>query len=269
MRTCSVFFGVAVAAGLSLAGPAFALDPQSINTNTFTSPQAALQEGLQLYRQGHKQSAFDALNFAAEKGDPVAQWQAAKMLGEGDGIKRDDYKAFEMLSDLADAHAEDSPGEPSSRLVSRAFVKLGKYYQSGIPNSEVKADPDRARQMYNHAATIYGDSDAQYDLARMYYDGEGGERDAVQAARWSKLSADKGNIDAQALLGHLLFEGDEGIDRQPVLGLMYLTIASERARPTDRWIFEMQEEAVSVATENERRTAMALADDWFAKSKKN
>jgi TPR repeat protein len=91
----------------------------------------------------------------------------------------------------------------------------------------------------------------------------------VQAARWSKLSADKGNIDAQALLGHLLFEGDDGIDRQPVLGLMYLTIASERARPTDRWIFDMQEEAVSVATENERRTAMALADDWLAKSKKN
>src|SRR6516165_8914207 len=98
MRTCKAFLGVAVVAALGFAGPAFALDPQSINTNTFTSPQAALQEGLQLYRQGHKQSAFDALNFAAEKGDPVAQWQAAKMLGEGDGIKRDDYKAFEMLS---------------------------------------------------------------------------------------------------------------------------------------------------------------------------
>jgi TPR repeat protein len=267
MRTCNAFCGVALGALLCFAGHAFALDPKSINPNT--SPQEALQEGLELYKQGQKQSAFDALSFAAEKGDPVAQWQTAKMLAEGDGVKRDDYKAFEMLSDLADAHADDSPGEPSSRLVSRAFVELGRYYQSGIPNSEVRPDPDRARQIYSHAALIYGDPDAQYSLARMYYAGEGGERDAVQAARWSKLAADKGNVDAQALLGHLLFEGDDGIERQPVLGLMYLTIASQRARPGENWILDMQESAVSVATENERRTAMALADDWLAKSKKN
>ena len=267
MRICNASLGLALAAMLGFAGHAFALDPKSMNPNA--SPQEALQEGLDLYKKGQKQSAFEILNFAAEKGDPVAQWQAAKMLAEGDGVKRDDYKAFEILSDLADAHADDNPGEPSARLVSRAFVQLGKYYQAGIPNSEVKPDPDRARQIYSHAALIYGDADAQYHLARMYYAGEGGERDAVQAARWSKLSADKGNIEAQALLGHLLFEGDEGIDRQPVLGLMYLTIASERARPSDRWILDMQELAVSVATENERRTAMALADGWLAKSKKN
>ena len=98
----------------------------------------------------------------------------------------------------------------------------------------------------------------------MYYAGEGGERDPVQAARWAKLAADKGNVGAQALLGHLLFEGD-GVPRQPVLGLMYLTLARERAKPTDGWIFSAQEEAVSVATETERRTAMALADDWMKK----
>jgi hypothetical protein len=267
MRTCNAFHGVALVALLGFAGHAFALDPKSINPDT--SPQEALQQGLELYKQGNKQSAFDVLNYAAGKGNAVAQWQTAKMLAEGDGVKQDDYKAFEMLSDLADAHADDNPGEPSSRLVSRAFVRLGKYYQTGIPNTEVKPDPDRARQIYGHAASLYGDADAQYNLARMYYVGEGGDRDAVQAARWSKLSADKGNIEAQALLGHLLFEGDDGIERDPVLGLAYLTLASEHARPADRWIFDMQESAVSVATENQRRTAMALADSWLDKSKKN
>jgi TPR repeat protein len=105
----------------------------------------------------------------------------------------------------------------------------------------------------------------------MYFTGEGGERDPVQAARWSKLAADKGNVAAQALLGHLLFEGDDGIARQPVLGLMYLSVARERAKPAQAWIFDMQEQAVSVATEDERRTAMALADDWITKygKKKN
>ncbi len=263
MRISEVYRGVALVAVLGFAGQALAFDVKSLNADS--SPQEALQGGLELYRQGDKTTAFEALNFAAEKGDPIAQWQTAKMLAEGDGVKQDDYKAFELFSEIADAHADDSPGDPSSRFVSKAFVALGDYYQRGIPNTDVKADPTRARQIYSHAASIFGDADAQYSLARMYFTGEGGERDPVQAARWSKLSADKGNVAAQALLGHLLFEGDEGLARQPVLGLMYLSVARERAKPADAWIFEMQEQAVSVATENERRTAMALADDWLAR----
>src|SRR5258708_5320025 len=125
MRICNASFGVALAVVFGLAGHAFALDPKAINPNT--SPQEALQEGLELYKQGQKQSAFEILNFAAEKGDPVAQWQAAKMLAEGDGVKRDDFKAFEILSDPADAHAGDSPGEPSARLVPRALSHVALY----------------------------------------------------------------------------------------------------------------------------------------------
>ena len=101
----------------------------------------------------------------------------------------------------------------------------------------------------------------------MYYNGEGGERDPVQAARWANLAADKGNVGGQALLGHILFEGD-GVERQSVFGLKYLTIARERAKPADTWIFDMQERALSIATETERRTAMALADDWLETNKK-
>ena len=80
MRICNAYHGIALVGMLAFAGHAFALDPKSINANT--SPQEALQEGLDLYKQGQKQSAFDALNFAAEKGDPVAQWQAIGLPGQ-------------------------------------------------------------------------------------------------------------------------------------------------------------------------------------------
>jgi TPR repeat protein len=99
----------------------------------------------------------------------------------------------------------------------------------------------------------------------MYYEGLGGDRDPLQAARWAKLAADKGNVGAQALLGHLLFEG-EGVPREPVRGLMFLSVARDRADPSQTWIFDMQEQAVAIATESERRTAMALAEDWFSKN---
>jgi hypothetical protein len=246
---------------LGFAGTASAFDMKNLNADT--PPAEAFKFGFDAYKQGDKTTAAEALNFAAEKGHPAAQWKLGRMYAEGDGIKRDDFRAFELFSEIADAHAEDSPNEPSARFVSNAFVALGGYYQKGIPNTDIKADPLRARQFYSYAASYYGDDEAQLNLARMYFNGEGGDRDALQAARWAKLAADKGNVAAQAMLGHLLFEGDEGIPRQPVLGLMYLSVARDRAKKTDQWIFEMQEEAVSVATESERRTAMALAEDYL------
>jgi TPR repeat protein len=246
---------------LGFAGQALAFDPNSPDA----SPAEAFQFGFDAYRQGDKETALEALGFAAENGHPIAQWKLGRMYAEGDGITRDDYKAFEYFSEIADAHADDSPSEPNSRFVSNAFVALGTYYKNGIPNSDIKPDLDRARQIFAYAASYFGDAEAQLNLARMYYEGEGGDRDTLQAARWAKLAADKGNVGAQALLGHLLFEGD-GIKREPVVGLMFLTIARDRAGPSQQWVFDMQEKALSVATESERRTAIALAEDWLDKN---
>ena len=45
---------------------------------------------------------------------------------------------------------------------------LTSYYLNGIPNSAIKADPERAREMFSYAASYFGNADAQYDLARLY-----------------------------------------------------------------------------------------------------
>lgn len=252
-----------VCAVLGFAGQALAFDPS--NPGPDASPAEAFRLGFDAYRHGDKVTAVEALGFAAENGHPIAQWKLGRMYAEGDGITRDDYKAFEYFSEIADAHADDSPSEPGARFVSNAFVALGTYYKNGIPDTEVKPNLGRARQIFAYAASYFGDADAQLNLARMYYEGEGGDRDPLQAARWAKLAADKGNVGAQALLGHLLFEGD-GIKREPVVGLMFLSIARDRAEPSQRWIFELQEQALSVASESERRTAIALAEDWVEKN---
>jgi TPR repeat protein len=271
MRICSAIggvalFGMSVLAGISgWSGQASALDARTLDRNA--TPVEAFRFGFNAYKQGDKDTAVEALTFAADKGHAVAQWKLGRMYAEGDGLTKDDMKAFELFSEIADAHADDNPDAPSARFVSNAFVALGSYYRDGIPNSTVQPDVSRARQMFSYAASYFGDSDAQLNLARMYYDGEGGERDARQAARWAKLAADKGNVGAQALLGHMLFEGD-GVKRQPVVGLMFLTIARGRSGTGDPWILKLQEQAFSVATETERRTALAMADDWIGKNPK-
>lgn len=81
------------------------------------------------------------------------------------------------------------------------------------------------------------------------------------------MAAKKGHCGAQAVLGQLLFNGDEGLVRRPVQGLMWLTIARANANNAgDDWVREVQEQVFSVASESERRRGVADAQDWIAKS---
>jgi hypothetical protein len=76
----------------------------------------------------------------------------------------------------------------------------------------------------------------------------------------------KGHAGAQAHLGKLLFEGD-GIEANPVEGLMWLTVASRRSAntPDEGWIQAMLNDCVSVATPDQRKHAIELADNLGAR----
>lgn len=253
--------GLVLAAVLGATGPGWGLDVKTLQQDT---PAEAFKFGFTAYQQGDMTTAFEALEFAAENGHPMAQWKLGRMYAEGDGVQEDHLKAFQLFSEVADEHADENPSAPSAPFVANAFVALGSYYRDGIPNTRIRPDFGRARQLFNYAASYFADPEAQANLALMYYEGEGGEPDPRAAVRWAKLSADKGNVAGQALLGHLLFTG-EGVRRQPILGLMYLTIARERARPGDQWVWQFHEEAFGLASEKERQDATAGAIAWIQK----
>jgi TPR repeat protein len=207
------------------------------------------------------ETSLTALQYAAEGGHPIAQWRLGRMYADGDGVARDDLRAFEYFSRIANAYADDSPGTPQARFVANAFVQLGHYYLEGIPNTEVKADPDRAREMYAFAASYFGDADAQYSLARLFLDGKGGAKDPRQALRWLNLAANKGQARAQALLGHLIFKGDV-VPRQAARGLMWLTLAREGAG-SEKWVVEMYDAAFKQANDSERQMAVLYLENYM------
>ena len=160
---------------------------------------------------------------------PIAQWKLGRMYADGDGVIQDDLRAFEYFSRIANAHAEDSPSAPQATIVANAFVALGRYYLNGIPNSKIKPDSDRAREMFSYAASYFGNADAQYDLARLYLKTPDASRDDFRyGARWLGLAAQKGQHQAQAMLGQMLFNGDR-LPRQAARGLMWLTLARDNA----------------------------------------
>jgi TPR repeat protein len=206
-------------------------------------------------------NTLTALQYAAEGGHPIAQWRLGRMYADGDGVDRDHLRAFDYFSRIANQHAEDSPSAPQAQIVANAFVALGRYYRDGIPNTRVKSDRERAREMFHYAASYFGNADAQYNLARMYLDGTGSQRDPKYAARWLAQAAQKGQFQAQALLGQMLFNGDV-LPRQAARGLMWLTLARDNAGPEEVWINEVYTSALKRASEDDRAMAGRMLERW-------
>jgi TPR repeat protein len=247
-------------------GPPDDLDPPNApayapsNLPPTLTPFEALRSGAQMLRKGDKEKALQSLEYAAERGVVAAQWKLARMYAEGDGVPKSDQRAFDFYSRIADAHADDLPGTQQARFVANAFVALGNYYATGIPNTHVTADIARARHMYFHAAIYFGDPDAQYFFGRVLLEGTGGPKDPRRAAQWFYSAANKGHTKAQAMLGRMLFTG-EGVPRQTARGLMWLTLAKANASG-DRWINDTYSAAINQATVDERALAMDFLERW-------
>ena len=259
-----------------VAGPGFAFDGAPVNKDAalpmVSQPAAQALNAQALAAPGLKKAApaaaaasapsLTSLQYAAEGGHPVAQWKLGRMYADGDGVTQDDLRAFEYFSRIANAHAEDSPSAPQAAIVANAFVSLGRYYLNGIPNSKVKVDKGRAREMFSYAASYFGNADAQYDLARLYLKTPDASRDDFRyGARWLGLAAQKGQHQAQALLGQMLFNGDR-LPPQRARGLMWLTLARDSAAADEAWIKESYNRAITKASEDDRAMALQMLEHW-------
>jgi uncharacterized protein len=271
MRTSRRIIFAFMLGAIPVAGSGFGFDGAPVSPQDTTLPVVSAQPGaaVALKRAANPTAAADAsptsltsLQYAAEGGHPIAQWKLGRMYADGDGVAQDDLRAFEYFSRIANAHAEDSPSAPQAAVVANAFVALGRYYLNGIPNSKVAADTERAREMFSYAASYFGNADAQYDLARLYLKTPDASRDDFRyGARWLGLAAQKGQHQAQALLGQMLFNGDR-LPPQRARGLMWLTLARDSAAPDEVWIKESYNRAIAKASDDDRAMALQMLEHW-------
>src|SRR5262245_40854149 len=206
---------------------AMPLAPQTVNPQApAQTPFDAFRSGTQALREGRTDQGVTALEYAAGQGVPAAMWKLGRIYADGEGVDRNKLRAFEYFRNLTKTHAYDPPGTPQARFVANAFVSLGNFYLEGIPDTSVKADAALAHEMFRYAASYFADPDAQFHLGRLYLVGKGTQKDALQAARWLRLAANKNQHSAQALLGTMLFKGED-LSRQAAMGLFWLTVAKD------------------------------------------
>src|SRR5207237_102590 len=127
-----------------------------------------------------------------QEGEPGAIWKLGRMYADGDGVDQNKLGSFGYFKNLTRTHAENppSPGSQQARFEASAFLALGHLYLEGIPETYVKPDPVMAREMFQIAASNFGDAEAQYQLGTLYLHGTGFAKDGRQAARWFKNAAD-------------------------------------------------------------------------------
>jgi len=200
-----------------------------------------------------------ALQSAAAAGQPMALWRLGTMYENGEGVAKDDVKAFDYFSQIANDHADAAPRSLDADIVAQSFVKMGDYYREGLPDAGIAVDKSKAEQLVLHAATYFGNADAQYRVGELYLNSKA-DPNPLQGARWLSLAAHKGHVAAQARLGDLLFNG-AGIKAQPEEGLMWLSIAHDRAvgTPDEAWIAELLTRDMSIATPRQREDAIRMA----------
>ena len=203
----------------------------------YASARQALDLGLTDLKAGDLKGSLDALNYAADGGDPLAMWKLGHMYLRGEaGLAKDDVKAFRYFDALVRAYDEDKFDRNMIGAMANAFVAVAQYQLAGIAGSDVRPDPERALTLLQYAATVFKSTDAQFALGRLYLGGTAvTEKDPIRAAM---------------ALG--------GGQRQPARGLKWEILAKNGAlAPHDQWIIDGFAKDWTLAGENDREMALA------------
>ncbi len=249
---------LALAIVLGVGSSALAFDPSKI-FKPGDKDGVILRYGMEAYKSGRKGDAASVFRYGADKNMLAAKWKLARMHSQGDGVPKAPFAAFQLYQQIADRYATIRPNRRDLPYVANSVIALGDFFRSGIKGSPVLRDPAEAAHYYNRAAAVYGDPRAQFKLAKIYLSGELGVKQPRQAARWLQLASRKGHAASQAVLGRLFFEG-RGVRRNPVRGLIMLTVAAgNAAKSQTKWINLERIRVLGKATKAERDEARQVA----------
>ncbi|MFZ2018444.1 MAG: tetratricopeptide repeat protein [Methyloceanibacter sp.] len=256
MLTCKLALG-AVAALMMMSPVAVGAD----SPPPYASATDAYRQGVSTIKAGKVSAALPALEYAAKHGVLGAELKLARIYSAGrDDVAADDAKAFTYYRAIADQYADINPSSPVAPYVGEAFVALGQYHLDGIAAMPLPANAAYAADLFRHAASYFGNADAQYDLALLYLKGEGVEKDVGLAVNWLAMAAKKQHVAAQATLGEILWRGTE-VRQREARGLALITLAHENAKASGKepkWVGDLYAEAFAKSDAATRKEAVAL-----------
>ncbi len=156
------------------------------------------------------------MHAAADHPDAETHFQLARKLLAGDGVPKDEKKAFDLMKAAADQGHADAIGG------------VGYFYSIGLV---VPKDDMLAIEWFRKGAEK-GSAKSQLNLGKMLLEGKAGaavdaESSRVQGLQWIAKSADQGLSEAQLSYGKVLYFGDHGQPQDYKKAMIYLKPAAE------------------------------------------
>ena len=111
---------------------------------------------------------------------------------------------------------------------------------------------------WTQKAADQGDTEAQYNLGVMYYNGDGVAQNFQQALAWYQEAATHGLAGAQFNLG-LMYNKGEGVPEDGILGYAWINLAATAGNESAKMLRELLEKLLSSAELDE---AQQLSSAW-------
>lgn len=197
------------------------------------------------YQQGHgteknESEAIKHFTISADKGNnKFAQYNLGKCYLNGTGVNQDKAKAKELLEKAAEQGHEDA-----KKML----------YEFGGMSEKVQELLKKANG---------GDSNAQYDLATCYWNGDGVATNLKEAFNWYKKSAEQGNYNGENAIGNC-YKWGQGVEQNYTHAMdWYLKAAKKNHSYAQYSLGEMYESGLGVKIDLE--TALG----WYQAAAEN
>lgn len=196
------------------------------------------------------------MHAAADHPDAETHFQLARKLLAGDGVPKDEKKAFNLMKAAADRGHADAIGG------------VGYFYNTGLV---VDKDEKVAVEWFRKGAEK-GSAKAQLNLGKMLIknrttsivtsDGENSyEKSRIEGLEWIKKSANSGLPEGALAYGSTLYFGDHDVVKDFDKAFLYLKTAAEGGLPVAQNLLgNMYELGIGVQQDN------AQATQWFRKA---
>ena len=229
--------------------------------------------------------AVDWFRQAADKGNPIGQYELAHAYEFGIGLEKDEKKAVELYRKAANQNDSDAQRRLGicydyAKGVKKDNYEAVKWYQKSADQGNRFAQTDLGfklmagegvvKDVSAAAASFRKSAEQNYNigqhmLATMYEDGLGVARDYELAVMWFQKAAELGYAESQNKLGVKLAEGN-GAPKNMVEALKWFTIS---AAAGNEKAVDNRDKAEKVMKPVDVKKAQALAAAWMKKNKAN
>lgn len=203
------------------------------------NPRHAFLYGQALNGAGKTDEALEWVRKAATQGSLFAQLELAGRYLAGKGVPKDEAQARRWMQAAAEGGSPVAQNNLGLMLVkddlAESIAWFHKAAEQGLPIAQLSlfdiymngggdpAEGVRWLRTYAMNERLSGDPllvSAYVILGALYREGQGVTRDPVEAVKWFRLAAERGDAEACNALVHAYFTG-EGVTLNPILGVVW------------------------------------------------